>query len=54
MLPPEPRSSRWELHWRMFGGEVRIRPLFWTSCVLLGVPYYQYPHLGGLGAFFCG
>ena len=52
MLLPEPPSNRWELHWRMFGAEVRIRPIFWASCVLLGLPYYQYPEIGGMGAFW--
>ncbi|MGH7169588.1 MAG: metalloprotease [Gemmataceae bacterium] len=51
MLLPEPQPSRWELHWRMFGAEVRIRPIFWASCVLMGLPYYQDPKIGGTNAF---
>lgn len=51
MLLPEPQPSRWDLHGRMFGAEVRIRPLFWPSCVLLGLIYYQDPDVGGTGAF---
>jgi Zn-dependent protease len=39
----------------MFGAEIRIRPLFWVSCALLGVVYYQYPDvrnkIGGPAAF---
>jgi membrane-associated protease RseP (regulator of RpoE activity) len=39
----------------MFGADFRIRPLFWVSCALLGVVYYQYPdirnQLGGPAAF---
>ena len=52
MLLPEPQPSRWEPHWRMFGAEVRIRPIFWVSCILLGIPYYRYPEIGGAGAFW--
>jgi membrane-associated protease RseP (regulator of RpoE activity) len=48
---PEPPPRRWELHGRLFGADFRIRPLFWASCVLLGIPYYQYPDIGGTGAF---
>jgi stage IV sporulation protein FB len=51
MLLPEPRPTRWDLHWRMFGAEVRIRPLFWASCVLLGVIFYRDPDLGGMAMF---
>src|SRR4051812_12393835 len=51
MLLPEPPPSRWELHGRLLGAEIRIRPLFWVSCVLFGLPYYQYPEIGGMGAF---
>jgi Zn-dependent protease len=39
----------------MFGADFRIRPLFWVSCALLGVVYYQYPdirnQLGSVAAF---
>ncbi len=39
----------------MLGVGLRIRPLFWVSCALLGVVYYQYPdirnQLGGPAAF---
>ena len=52
MLLPPPQPSRWDLHWRMLGAEVRIRPIFWVSCLLLGLPYYQYPQIGGLAAFW--
>jgi stage IV sporulation protein FB len=45
MLLSEPRPTRWDLHWRMFGAEVRIRPIFWASCVLLGSLFYRDPHL---------
>ena len=51
MLLPEPRPTRWDLHGRMFGAEVRIRPIFWASCVLLGIVYYRYPKIGGTTAF---
>jgi membrane-associated protease RseP (regulator of RpoE activity) len=40
----------------MFGTDFRVRPLFWVSCALLGVIYYQYPEIGdeigGVTAFF--
>jgi len=49
---PEPRPLRWELHWRMFGSDFRIQPMFWVSSALLGVIYYQYPQIGGIGPFF--
>jgi stage IV sporulation protein FB len=52
MLLPEPRSTRWDLHWRMFGSEVRIRPLFWASCVLLGILFYRDPDIGGMAMFW--
>ena len=55
MLTPEPRRSRFELHWRMLGGDLRVQLLFWASCILVGVIYYQDPgirdELGGLAAF---
>ena len=55
MHSPEPPPTRWELHGRIFGAELRIRPLFWVSCALLGVVYYQYPDIrnkiGGGAAF---
>lgn len=51
MLLPAPQPSRWDLHGRLFGAEVRIRPIFWASCVLMGLPYYQYPKIGGMSAF---
>ncbi|HWG43770.1 MAG TPA: site-2 protease family protein [Gemmataceae bacterium] len=41
----EPRPMRWELHWHLFGADFRVRPLFWVSCALLGVIYYQYPEI---------
>lgn len=51
----EPRPVRWELHTRLLGADLRIRPLFWVSCALLGVVYYQYPgvreEIGGVTAF---
>jgi len=52
MLLPEPRPTRWDLHWRMFGAEVRIQPIFWASCVLLGVIFYRDPDKGGLAMFW--
>jgi stage IV sporulation protein FB len=52
MLRPEPRPTRWDLHWRMFGAEVRIRPIFWASCVLLGVIFYRDPDRGGMAMFW--
>ncbi len=52
MLLPEPRPTRWDLHWRMLGGEVRIRPMFWVSCVLLGAIVYRDPKIGGMGMFW--
>lgn len=52
MRPPEPLPTRWDLHWRMFGAEVRIRPIFWASCLLLGVIYYRDPDIGGMGMFW--
>ncbi|HEY7425118.1 MAG TPA: hypothetical protein VH682_12885, partial [Gemmataceae bacterium] len=51
MHTPEPRPSRWELRGRLFGAEVRIQPIFWVSCVLPGVIYYQDPKVGGVAAF---
>ena len=51
MLLPQPHPGRWELHGRLLGAEFRIRPLFWVSCVLVGVIYYQDPRAGGLAAF---
>jgi Zn-dependent protease len=52
----EPRRMRWELHGRLLGADLRIRPLFWVSCALLGVIYYQDPEIrdqiGGVAAFF--
>jgi Zn-dependent protease len=56
MHPSEPRPSRWELRGRLLGAEVRVQLLFWVSCVLVGVVYYQYPEvraeIGGVTAFF--
>lgn len=52
MLLPEPQPTRWDLHWRMLGSEVRIRPIFWASCLLLGVIYYRDPDIGGVGMFW--
>jgi stage IV sporulation protein FB len=52
MLLPEPRPTRWDLHWRMFGAEVRIRPVFWASCVVLGVLFYRDPKFGGMAMFW--
>lgn len=52
----EPRPGRWELHGRILGADFRVRPLFWVSCALLGVIYYQHPkartEIGGVAAFF--
>jgi Zn-dependent protease len=36
----------------MIGAEVRIRPLFWASCLLLGVIYYCDPEIGGMAMFW--
>ena len=47
----EPRPSRWELCGRILGAEVRVRPIFWVSCLLPGVIYYQDPAIGGVAAF---
>jgi stage IV sporulation protein FB len=47
----EPRSSRWDLRGRLCGAELRIRPIFWASCVLLGVIFYQDPEFGGVAMF---
>lgn len=52
MLPSEPRPTRWDLPWRMFGSEVRIRPVFWASCLLLGTVIYRDPEIGGMGMFW--
>lgn len=52
MLLTEPGPTRWDLHWRMFGAEVRIRPLFWVSCVLLGSIVYRDPNIGGMTMFW--
>ncbi len=54
MLLSEPRPARWDLYWRMFGAEVRIRPIFWASCVLLGTLFYRDPHpnIGGMAMFW--
>jgi stage IV sporulation protein FB len=51
MLLPEPRQTRWDLRCRPFGAEVRICPIFWASCVLVGVIYYRDPDIGGVGMF---
>lgn len=55
MLSSDPRPTRWEVRWRMPGAEVRIQLLFWVSCALVGIVYYQYPKvrddLGGFAAF---
>ncbi|HTU92277.1 MAG TPA: M50 family metallopeptidase [Gemmataceae bacterium] len=52
MLLPESRPTRWDLHWRMFGSELRIRPVFWASCVLLGLIVFRDPDIGGMGMFW--
>ena len=52
MLPSEPRPTRWDLPWRMFGSEVRTRPIFWASCLLLGTVIYRDPDIGGMGTFW--
>ncbi len=52
MFLPEPLPTRWDLHWRMFGAEVHIRPIFWASCVLLGVIFYRDPDIGGMAMFW--
>jgi Zn-dependent protease len=36
----------------MFGGEIRIRPIFWASCVLLGAIFYRDPEFGGMAMFW--
>lgn len=51
MLLPEPQPTRWDLHGRMFGSEVRIRPVFWASCLLLGTIIYRDPDIGGMAMF---
>lgn len=51
MLLSEPRPSRWDLRGRMFGADLRIRPIFWASCVLLGLIFYQDPDFGGVAMF---
>src|SRR5581483_1433026 len=52
MLLPEPRPTRWDFHWRMLGSELRIRPIFWASCVLLGSVVYRDPDSGGMTMFW--
>lgn len=55
MISSEPRRSRFELHFRLLGADIRVQLLFWISCALVGVIYYQDPHvrneLGGFAAF---
>jgi stage IV sporulation protein FB len=51
MHSPEPRPTRWELRWRMFGADIRVHPLFWASSAVTGVRYYQHPEDGGFGVF---
>jgi stage IV sporulation protein FB len=55
MHQPEPPPMRWELRGRLLGASFRIRLLFWASCVLPGIIYYQDPDvqkdLGGFVAF---
>ncbi|MHB1423500.1 MAG: site-2 protease family protein [Gemmataceae bacterium] len=51
MLQPEPPPTRWDLHWRMLGCEVRIRPIFWASCSLAGLVIYRDPEIGGVTMF---
>lgn len=53
MRVPEPVPGRFNLRWRMFGADFRIHPLFWVSCMLVGVIYYQDPAIRGVPAF-CG
>lgn len=35
----------------MFGSEIRIQPIFWASCVLIGSIIYRDPISGGVGTF---
>ena len=46
-----PRSTRFDLCWRVGGVPFRITPLFWFSCALLGLRYYADPEGGSLGYF---
>jgi membrane-associated protease RseP (regulator of RpoE activity) len=52
VYPSEPRPTRWDLRWRLFGVEARVHPLFWASAALLGVWYYHDPDKGGIDLFF--
>ncbi len=51
MLLPEPPSSRWDLRARLWGTEIRIRPIFWASSVLFGIVFYRDPQFGGVSMF---
>jgi stage IV sporulation protein FB len=51
MLITEPRPSRLDLHGRLLGADLRIRPMFWASTVLLGIIFYQDPEVGGVAMF---
>jgi stage IV sporulation protein FB len=47
----EPRPTRFDLRWRALGAPVRITPLFWFSCALMGLRYFADPEGGSLGYF---
>ncbi len=51
MFLPEPPSSRWDLRARLWGPEIRIRPIFWASSVLVGIVFYRDPEAGGVSMF---
>jgi stage IV sporulation protein FB len=51
MLLREPPTSRWDLRARLWGAEIRIRPIFWASSVLVGIIFYRDPEAGGVSMF---
>jgi membrane-associated protease RseP (regulator of RpoE activity) len=48
---PEPRATRLDLRFRLFGVPVRVSPLFWASGAILGVLYYAGPDTGTFAWF---
>lgn len=48
---PEPRRTRLELRFRLFGVPVRVGVLFWVASAALGVQHYADPETGTFGWF---
>jgi Zn-dependent protease len=47
----EPNHTNFDLTWRMFGVSVRVHPMFWLLCAVLGWQFVRVPGLG-LAMFF--